>query len=182
MKATRQRAQPALRAARVALLAPRGGPRCLPKRHRRAGAGAIPFPDLGDQSGGCRPIDLQPRTLTSPEQNPDSIARRDILLTHQARSGLMLKRPRFRAAAGANAFGSSRSQWMGQPEIHPRLSSASRPRDTSRAMLGRWHDRDGGLPPAPMPGNEALKSFSRVILKIGADYWAVERGRFGRQI
>jgi hypothetical protein len=35
--------------------------------------------------------------------------------------------------------------------------------------------------PLPMPGNEGLKSFSRVILKIGADYWAVERADPGRQ-
>jgi hypothetical protein len=31
--------------------------------------------------------------------------------------------------------------------------------------------------PLPMPGNEALKSFSRVILKVGEEYWAVERGQ-----
>ncbi|MCK7528948.1 MAG: hypothetical protein MZV64_71035 [Ignavibacteriales bacterium] len=29
----------------------------------------------------------------------------------------------------------------------------------------------------PMPGNEALKSFSRVIIRIGTEYWAIERGR-----
>jgi hypothetical protein len=29
----------------------------------------------------------------------------------------------------------------------------------------------------PMRGNEGIKSFSRVILKIGSEYWAIERGR-----
>lgn len=31
--------------------------------------------------------------------------------------------------------------------------------------------------PMPKPGNEALLSYSRVILKIGTEYWAVERGQ-----
>ena len=31
--------------------------------------------------------------------------------------------------------------------------------------------------PLPSPGNEVLKSFSRVIVKIGSEYWAIERGR-----
>jgi hypothetical protein len=31
--------------------------------------------------------------------------------------------------------------------------------------------------PLPMPGNDGLKSFSRVILKIGTEYWAIERGQ-----
>ena len=31
--------------------------------------------------------------------------------------------------------------------------------------------------PLPMPGNESVKSFSRVILKIGTEFWAVERGQ-----
>ena len=31
--------------------------------------------------------------------------------------------------------------------------------------------------PLPSPGNEVLKSFSRVIVKIGTEYWAIERGK-----
>jgi hypothetical protein len=31
--------------------------------------------------------------------------------------------------------------------------------------------------PLPMPGNEGLQSFSRVIVKIGDEYWAIERGQ-----
>ena len=29
----------------------------------------------------------------------------------------------------------------------------------------------------PMPGNSYLRSDSRVILRIGGDYWAIERGK-----
>jgi hypothetical protein len=31
--------------------------------------------------------------------------------------------------------------------------------------------------PMAMPGNEALKSFSRVIVKVGSEFWAIERGK-----
>lgn len=31
--------------------------------------------------------------------------------------------------------------------------------------------------PLPVPGREYLLSYSRVILKIGNEYWAVERGQ-----
>ena len=31
--------------------------------------------------------------------------------------------------------------------------------------------------PLPMPGQTDLKSFSRVIVKIDSEYWAVEKGQ-----
>ena len=31
--------------------------------------------------------------------------------------------------------------------------------------------------PMPMPSNAMLQSYSRVIIKIGSDYWAIERGQ-----
>jgi len=31
--------------------------------------------------------------------------------------------------------------------------------------------------PIPMPGREIIQSESRVILRVGEDFWAIERGR-----
>jgi len=31
--------------------------------------------------------------------------------------------------------------------------------------------------PLPKPGNEALQSYSRVIIKIATEFWAIERGQ-----
>lgn len=31
--------------------------------------------------------------------------------------------------------------------------------------------------PMPLPGNAFLQSFSRVIIKIGSEYWAIDRGQ-----
>jgi hypothetical protein len=31
--------------------------------------------------------------------------------------------------------------------------------------------------PMPMPGREIVQSESRVILRVGDDFWAIERGR-----
>jgi hypothetical protein len=67
---------------------------------------------------------------------------------------------------------------MGQPEIHVR--------DVNNERTLRYKPGDelaeGAIVmidyrPLPFPDNPALKSFSRVILKIGDEYWAIERGR-----
>jgi hypothetical protein len=67
---------------------------------------------------------------------------------------------------------------MGEPEVHIR--------DTAQQKTLRFKPGDslaGGTiimidyRPLPMRGNEALKSFSRVIVKVGSEYWAVERGK-----
>lgn len=72
----------------------------------------------------------------------------------------------------------SLSEWQGQPEIHVRDSAAQR---TLRFKPG--DEMAGGtivmvdyrpLPVASLPG---LLSHSRVILRIGSEYWAIERGR-----
>jgi len=71
----------------------------------------------------------------------------------------------------------SLSEWEGQPEVHIR--------DTVNDKTVRYKPGDalsGGTivsvdyRPMPMPGKAPLMSFSRVILRIGPDYWAVERG------
>jgi len=72
----------------------------------------------------------------------------------------------------------SLSEWMGKPEVHVR--------DLSNQKTLRFQPGDqlaGGrivlvdYRPLPMPGNESLLSNSRVIVKIGNEFWAVERGQ-----
>lgn len=72
----------------------------------------------------------------------------------------------------------SLSEWQGQPEIHVR--------DMVNQRTARYKPGDslaGGTVvmvdyrPLPMPGNSGLQSFSRVLLKIGTDFWAIERGK-----
>ncbi len=72
----------------------------------------------------------------------------------------------------------SLSEWKGQPEIHVR--------DLTQQTTQQFKAGDelaGGTIVCvdyrsfPMPGNELLRSDSRVILKIGRDYFAIERGK-----
>jgi hypothetical protein len=72
----------------------------------------------------------------------------------------------------------SLSEWEGQPEIHVRDLAAQK---TSRFRPG---DQVAGgtavmidYRPMPDPSNPFLQSFSRMILKIGREYWAIERGK-----
>jgi hypothetical protein len=129
------------------------------------------------------PAVLPPQlALDSPERRVfDSIVTRDILRPYikQPPTAPPPSRPTPPAPpAGTGMRVVSLSEWMGQPEIHIRDSASQK---TARYKPG--DSLDGGTivmvdyRPLPMPGNEALKSFSRVILKIGSDYWAVERGR-----
>ncbi|HXG48315.1 MAG TPA: hypothetical protein VNO52_11875 [Methylomirabilota bacterium] len=72
----------------------------------------------------------------------------------------------------------SLSEWRGQPEVHVR--------DLVRQKTERYRVGDAlaggtivcvdyrGL---PVPGNSLLRSDSRVIVKIGGEFWAIERGR-----
>jgi hypothetical protein len=72
----------------------------------------------------------------------------------------------------------SLSEWAGQPEIHVRDLAAR------KTMLFRPGDQLAGgtvlmvdYRPMPEPDNPMLQSFSRVILKIDQDYWAIEEGK-----
>ncbi len=71
----------------------------------------------------------------------------------------------------------SLSEWEGQPEVHIRDLTAQK---TMRFRPG--DELSGGVivlvdyRPMPRPGNSLLQSFSRLILKIEGEYWAVERG------
>ena len=123
-------------------------------------------------------------TLNSPERRRlDNIAARDLLRPYIKQS------PSSPASLAASSKpGSpvglenyrvvSLSEWEGQPEIHVRNLAAQ---TTSRFKPG--DQMAGGTVvmvdyrPMPEPGREFLQSFSRIILKIGQDYWAIERGK-----
>jgi len=127
------------------------------------------------------PIELKPGPgLESPERLAyNAILDRDLL------------RPYIKAPAPATAPGSpsstvpagpeglrvvSLSEWEGRPEVHLR--------DALRTLRFKPGDKleDGSeivavdYRPMPLPRNPLLLSHSRVILKLGADFWAVERG------
>lgn len=134
-------------------------------------------------------IDLESQfTAESPERRTyDALVARDILRPY-------VRRPPPRPPAGSPPGPAqpppgtqpgpetfqvvSLSEWMGQPEVHVR--------DLTNQKTFRYKPGDllaGGTVvmvdyrALPMPGNEALQSFSRVIVKIGNEYWAVERGK-----
>lgn len=72
----------------------------------------------------------------------------------------------------------SLSEWLGQPEIHVRDTASQR---TVRFKPG--DEMAGGTVvmvdyrPLPSPTQPGLISHSRVILRVGSEYWAIERGR-----
>lgn len=130
-------------------------------------------------------------TLESPERHIfDGIVSRDVLRPYIKRpppppagpgtapgSGIATTKPG--VPSGPESFRIvSLSEWMGQPEIHVR--------DLTQQKTQRYKPGDqlaGGTivcvdyRPLPMPGNELLRSDSRVIVKVGADYFAIERGK-----
>lgn len=72
----------------------------------------------------------------------------------------------------------SLSQWEGQSEVHVRDLT------NNKTLAYKPGDKlDGGeivavdYRPMPLPRNPLLRSDSRLILKIGNDFWAVERGQ-----
>ncbi|MBN2508404.1 MAG: hypothetical protein JXQ71_17130 [Verrucomicrobia bacterium] len=72
----------------------------------------------------------------------------------------------------------SLSEWNGRPEIHVMNLNAKR---TATYKAGDTL-ADGVVVMVdyralPMPGKPGLMSFSRVILKIGSEFWAIERGQ-----
>jgi len=133
------------------------------------------------------PIDLTAKyNLDSPERHRyDAMVARDLLRPYIKRpppgTGIA-KAPAAGPAGGTPGPESFRivslSEWQGQPEVHIR--------DLTNQKTVRYKPGDalaGGTivmvdyRPMPMPGDEALLSYSRVILRLGTEYWAVERGR-----
>lgn len=133
------------------------------------------------------PIDLsQKLTLESAQRRAyDGIISRDILRPYVKRLS--------QSAAGSDGSAASAakgppgpesfrivslSEWQGEPEIHVR--------DLTSQKTFRYKPGDplaGGTVvmvdyrPAPTPGRETVQSESRVILRFGLDYWAIERGQ-----
>ncbi len=72
----------------------------------------------------------------------------------------------------------SLSEWQGRPEVHVRDLT-----NQSLASYGQGDDLAGGKIVAvdyrslPHPAKPGLQSHSRVIVKIGEAFWAVERGQ-----
>jgi hypothetical protein len=127
-------------------------------------------------------------TLESAERHIlDSIITRDILRPYIKRPPAPPVQPGSTAPgttppAPAGTPGTFRivslSEWQGQPEVHV-LDSASQ--KTARYKPG--DQLAGGTivmvdyRPLPMPGNSLLQSLSRVIVKVGEEFWAIERGK-----
>jgi len=137
-------------------------------------------------------VDLEPKfTLYSPERKIyEELEARDILRPYVKRPpptppGM---RPASAAALAAAASATppgpesfkivSLSEWAGEPEIHVLdLTAMKTTRYRAGDALAGGQIALVDFRPLPKPGNEALQSYSRVIIKIGTEYWAVERGQ-----
>jgi len=135
------------------------------------------------------PIELKSKyTLESPERIIyNTIITRDILRPYVKRQaspkpgapGQPGTSPAPGTPPGPESFRIvSLSEWMGQPEIHVRDMTNQR---TLRYKPG---DTLAGGPIVmvdyrrmPMPGTIGLESYSRVIVKIGSDFFAIEHGK-----
>lgn len=132
------------------------------------------------------PIDLSQKfTLDSPERRAyDGIVARDILRPYIKRRTQPADSPGSSAPTtngppGPESFRIvSLSEWQGEPEIHVR--------DLTSQKTFRYKPGDplaGGTVvmvdyrPVPTPGREIVQSESRVILRFGHEYWAIERGQ-----
>ena len=135
------------------------------------------------------PIDLKPKyTLESPERIIyNTIITRDILRPYVKRQpatkpgapGQPGTSPTPGTPPGPESFRIvSLSEWMGEPEIHVRDQVNQR---TLRYKPG--DNLAGGTVVMvdyrrmPMPGTVGLESYSRVIVKIGTDFFAIEHGK-----
>jgi hypothetical protein len=138
-----------------------------------------------DSAPEVAPAELAPKfTLASPERRHyDAIAQRDLLRPY-------VRRPdhpgpyRPSVVADQNAPRPemlkvvSLSQWQGAPEAHimdlvNMKVLTFKPGDTlldGQIVMIDYRQM-------PMPGKPGLASFSRLILKIGSAYWAVEHGQ-----
>ncbi len=119
-------------------------------------------------------------TLDGPERKQfEGIVARDLLRPYVKRSTGPGGTPNTPAPSGPETLRVvSLSDWMGSPEVHIRDLTNQK---TARYKVG--DELGGGVivmvdyRPMPLPQHEGLLSYSRVILKIGNDYWAVERGQ-----
>jgi hypothetical protein len=135
------------------------------------------------------PVEIQPKyALDSPQRRIfDGIVQRDILRPYIKRvvapvpgqPGGTTPGTTPGAAPGPDSFRIvSLSEWLGQPEVHVR--------DMINQRTLRFKPGDalaGGTVvmvdyrSMPKTGNELLQAFSRVIIRIGEEFWAVETGK-----
>ena len=137
------------------------------------------------------PIELKPKfTLESPERYAyNTILQRDILRPYIKATPETPKSDKrdgqpSSAPAGPEALKVvSLSEWEGQPEVHIRDINKNQ---TARYRPGdKLTDNSNTVAEVvavdyralPSPRNPLLLSHSRVILKIGEEFWAVERGQ-----
>ncbi len=172
-----------------------------PHLHRIDGLGVTTGESLGqvrvrfryltlviDPAPEVEPIALHPRfTLNSPERRFfDPIVQRDVLRPYIKRSPLApnlnpTPNPNSPSTvpAGPESFKIvSLSEWLGEPEVHVRdLVNQKTLRFKPGDALAGGSIAMVDYRAMPMPGNEALQSFSRVIVRIGDEYWAIEQGK-----
>jgi hypothetical protein len=138
-----------------------------------------PAPDV-------EPVELQPKvTLESPERFAyNTILERDILRPYIKATPPPVKSGEPSAPSSAPAGPEalkvvSLSEWEGQPEVHildaaqnktMRYRPGDKLKDNSEVVAVDYRA-------LPSPRNPLLLSHSRVILKIGEEFWAVERGQ-----
>lgn len=139
-----------------------------------------------DPAPDVEPIELKPRfTLESPERFAyNTILERDILRPYIKATPPPVKSGQpsapSTAPAGPEALKVvSLSEWEGQPEVHildaaqnktQRYRPGDKLKDNSEVVAVDYRA-------LPSPRNPLLLSHSRVILKIGEEFWAVERGQ-----
>jgi hypothetical protein len=119
--------------------------------------------------------------LESPERHLlDGIVARDLLRPYIKRAVDKSADPeKSTAPAGpANLRVVSLSEWMGKPEVHVRdLVNEKTIHYQPGDKLGDGTIIMVDYRPRPLPGHEGLTSSSRLILKVGSEFWAVERGQ-----
>jgi hypothetical protein len=136
------------------------------------------------------PIELKPKlTLESPERFVyNTILDRDILRPYIKATPPPAKKGEpgapSTAPAGPEALKVvSLSEWEGQPEVH--ILDAAQNKTTRYRPGDKLKDKANLVAEVvavdyralPSPRNPLLLSHSRVILKIGEEFWAVERGQ-----
>ena len=139
-----------------------------------------------DPAPDVEPMELKPKfTLESPERFAyNTILERDILRPYIKATPPPVKSGQpsapSTAPAGPEALKVvSLSEWEGQPEVHirdvtqnktERYRPGDKLKDNSEVVAVDYRA-------LPSPRNPLLLSHSRVILKIGEEFWAVERGQ-----
>lgn len=138
-----------------------------------------------DSPPDVAPQDLKPKyTLASAERRIyDTIVQRDLLRPYIKRSAT----DSMPASTSVDDLAAARpemlkvvslSEWQGTPEVHiMNLNSMKLFRFKPGDTFGGGQIVMVDYRPMPMPGKPGLASYSRMILQIGSEFWAVEHGQ-----